>query len=125
MVINMVFNVIFVVWMLEVEFIAPHVGLALATTGSAYFNAWRLARELRRDEILGAPVTFSHPLLKILCGCVVMSSLIYFMLPNSGMWSEWFWYQRLAELIWLILPAILCYLAMLWIMGFRRQHFSA
>jgi hypothetical protein len=54
-----------------------------------------------------------------------MSSLIYFMLPNSGAWSEWLWYQRLGELIWLILAAILCYLATLWIMGFRRQHFIA
>jgi len=124
MCLNMVLNVLFVVSMLEYDFIAPHVGLALATTGSAYFNAWRLARELRRDEILGAPATFSHPLLKILCACVVMSALIYFMLPNSWAWSEWFWYQRIIELIWLILPAILCYLAMLWIMGFRRQHFT-
>jgi len=125
MVINMGLNVVLVVWMLQSNFIAPHVGLALATTASAYFNAFRLARELRRDAILGPAKTFSQPLFKVLCGCVAMSALIYFMLPQITQWSEWRWYQRLAELTWLIGPAILCYAAMLWIMGFRRQHFIA
>ena len=125
MVINMALNVALVVWMLQEDFIAPHVGLALATTASAYFNAFRLARALRHDAVLGPLSSFSHTLLKILGGCVVMSLLIYFMLPPLTQWGEWFWYQRIAELIWLILPAILCYVAMLWIMGFRRQHFIA
>jgi len=125
MIINMALNVVLVVWMLQSEFIAPHVGLALATTASAYFNAFRLARELRRDAILGPPATFSEPLLRILCACVVMSALIYFMLPQISQWGEWRWHQRLAELLWLIGPAILCYGAMLWIMGFRRHHFIA
>ena len=31
-------------------------------------------------------------------------------------------YGRLGELAWLILPAILCYGILLWIMGFRRHH---
>ena len=125
MVINMVLNVIFVLSMLQAEFVAPHVGLALATSASAYYNAFRLARELRRDAVLGPPESFSMPLLKILCGCVVMAALIYFTLPQLTAWTEWRWYQRLAELLSLILPAILCYAAMLWIMGFRRHHFIA
>jgi putative peptidoglycan lipid II flippase len=125
MFLNMALNVIIVVTMLETGFIAPHVGLALATSISAYFNAWQLARALRRDAILSAPETFSVPLLKILLGCVAMGLLILFMLPQAGMWAEWRWYQRIAELVWMILPAILCYLLMLWIMGFRRHHFVA
>ena len=125
MVINMALNVLFVVSMLQADFIAPHVGLALATSASAYFNAFRLARELRRDAILGPPETFSVPLLKILISCTVMALLIHFMLPQLTSWTELHWYQRLIELLWLILPAILCYAAMLWIMGFRRHHFIA
>jgi putative peptidoglycan lipid II flippase len=125
MVINMLLNVVFVVWMLQAEFLAPHVGLALATTASAYFNAYRLARELRRDAILGPLETFSHPLLKILLACVAMGLLIHFMLPNLEVWSESRWLHRLVELAWLILPAILFYGCLLWIMGFRRQHIIA
>jgi putative peptidoglycan lipid II flippase len=125
MCLNMALNVVLVVTMLQMDFIAPHVGLALATSASAYFNAWRLARELRRDAILGEPESFSEPLLKTLCGCIAMGLLIHFMLPQVAVWGEWPWYQRFGELVWLILPAILCYVLMLWIMGFRRHHFIA
>ena len=125
MFINMALNVVFVLSMLQTDFIAPHVGLALATSASAYYNAFRLARGLRRDAILAPAASFGTPLLKILCGCVVMSMLIYFMLPELAGWAELRWYDRLLELLRLILPAILCYAAMLWIMGFRRQHFIA
>jgi len=125
MCINMGLNVLFVLSMLNVGFEAPHVGLALATTISAYYNAFRLARGLRRDALLGPAASFATPLLKILCACSAMALLIYFTLPRFDLWGELFWYQRLAELLWLILPAILCYAALLWIMGFRRHHFIA
>ena len=125
MIFNMLLNVVFVVWMVQSGFIAPHVGLALATTASAYFNAYRLARELRRDAILGPVETFSLPLLKILGACIAMGLLIHFMLPNVDLWSELRWFGRLRELAILILPAILFYGILLWIMGFRRQHIVA
>lgn len=124
MFLNMGLNLLFVVTMLNADFLAPHVGLALATTLAAYFNAYRLARELRRERVLGELQTFSSPLLKILAACLAMTVMIYFMLPPADGWSGWRWYQRLAELCWMILPAILCYAILLWIMGFRRQHFA-
>jgi len=125
MFLNMALNVLFVTYMLDAGFLAPHVGLALATSLSAYFNAFRLARELRREQLLGDLQTFSVPLLRILAACAAMSALIYFMSPAVDGWSGWHWYRRLAELAWLILPAILCYGILLWIMGFRRHHFVA
>ena len=123
MILNMVLNVIFVVWMLQADFLAPHVGLALATTASAYFNAFRLARELRRDAVLDTLATFSQPLLRILFACIAMGLLIHFMLPNLNSWESWHWYQRIYQLAWLILPAVFCYGLMLWVLGFRRQNF--
>jgi putative peptidoglycan lipid II flippase len=125
MCINMALNVLFVVSLLHSGFEAPHVGLALATTISAYYNAFRLARGLRRDALLGPAASFATPLLKVLCACSAMALLIYFSLPRFDLWGELLWYQRLAELLWLILPAILCYAVLLWIMGFRRHHFIA
>jgi len=125
MVLNMALNVIFVLWMLQTQFLAPHVGLALATTASAYFNAYRLARGLRHDTILGPLETFSRPLLKILLACIAMGLVIHFMSPGLDVWTEWRWHKRLLELVWVILPAVLCYGLMLWIMGFRRQHIVA
>ena len=122
---NMLLNIIFVTFMVQTDFLAPHVGLALATTVSAYFNALRLAARLRDENILTRDERFTRALLKILLASVTMAILIYFMLPHFDSWSEWHWYDRLLQLTRLILPAILCYGAMLWIMGVRRQHFVA
>ena len=123
MVFNMLLNVVFVVSMVQTDFIAPHVGLALATSASAYFNAWRLAGGLRHEGILGGGDRYGLALLKILGACIAMGILIHFMLPGVELWSELRWHGRLAELAWLILPAILCYVVALWIMGLRPRHF--
>ena len=125
MLLNMLLNVVFVVWMVQADFIAPHVGLALATSASAYFNAWRLASGLRRDEVLGGPGDYSLSLLKILGACIAMGLLIQLLLPHVDVWTDLRWYGRLAELALLIVPAILCYVIALWIMGFRPKHFVA
>ncbi len=124
MCLNMVLNVIFVVWMLKTDFVAPHVGLALATTGSAYFNALMLALTLKRDAIFDKTGGHSLTLLKVLVACAAMALVILLLFPDSNTWSSWFWHERIIQLGYLIVPAILCYVAMLWIMGFRRQHLS-
>ena len=122
MLLNMVLNVVFVWTLIEIGFEATHVGLALATTASAYFNAYRLATTLRQQEVLSGTDGLPAHFLRILLACVAMAALIWFMLPAMGDWPAWFWYQRLGELMLLILPAILCYTASLWIMGMRKNH---
>lgn len=124
MCLNMVLNVVFVVSMLKTDFVAPHVGLALATTGSAYFNAFMLAMTLKKDAVFDKTGGHSLTLLKVLVACVAMALVILLLFPDSDAWSSWFWHQRIVQLGYLIVPAILCYAAMLWIMGFRRQHLS-
>ncbi|MCP4491192.1 MAG: murein biosynthesis integral membrane protein MurJ [Gammaproteobacteria bacterium] len=124
MCLNMLLNVIFVVTMIKTDFIAPHVGLALATTGSTFFNAIVLALALKKEDIFKKFNTFGLTLLKILLACCAMSSVILLLQSDADVWSSWLWHQRIFELSFIIIPAILCYALMLWIMGFRRQHFS-
>lgn len=124
MILNMVLNVIFVVSMLQTDFLAPHVGLALATTASAYFNATMLALTLRKDSIIERFEAFKLPLLKMLMACAAMSAVIVILSPQVELWSQWHWFERVYQLGWLIVPAILCYVLMLWIMGIRRSHFA-
>ena len=120
--INMLLNVIFVVWMMQVEFEATHVGLALATSCSAWFNACRLALQLRRDDVIDGLSSFSSMALKVLIASALMALAIVWLLPDAAIWSEWQWHQRLTELVVLIVPAILCYGILLWIMGIRKHH---
>ena len=125
MLLNMVLNVMFVVSMLNADFIAPHVGLALATTASAYFNATMLALRLKKDAIIEGFETLSPLLLRILLACCAMSLVILLLSPEVGNWSQWQWFDRVYQLAILIVSAILCYALMLWIMGFRRDHIAA
>lgn len=124
MLLNMVLNVIFVVAMLKSDFLAPHVGLALATSASAYFNAAMLALRLKKTSIIEGFEAFKLPLLKILVASVAMSALIVILSPQVEPWSQWRWSERVYQLGWLIVPAILCYALVLWIMGVRRSHFA-
>jgi len=123
MCLNMVLNIVIVVSMLNTDFLAPHVGLALASTLAAYYNVFMLALMLKKDAILENLGRSRLILMKILLACGGMSVTLVVLLPDSNAWSDWRWFERVLELSWLILPAILCYVFMLWIMGIRRQHF--
>jgi putative peptidoglycan lipid II flippase len=124
MILNMVLNVLFVVSMLHYDFIAPHVGLALATSASAYFNAAMLALTLKRDSIIESSETFAMPVLKILIACCAMSLVILWLSPTPDSWAQWLWFDRVYQLALLIVPGFLCYTIMLWIMGLRRNQFA-
>ena len=125
MVLNMLLNVIFVTSMLNADFVAPHVGLALATTASAYFNATLLALSLRKKAIIDNFDALAIPLLRILLACCAMALVILLLSPEPELWSQWRWFERAYQLSFLILPAIFCYALMLWTMGFRRDQFTA
>jgi len=122
MVVNMVLNVIFVLALLNYTELPAHVGLALATTGSAYCNAILLALALRRDQYLNLTTAFTRLILKVLLAVAGMSLLIWSLSADSATWTSGLWHERLLALLTLILPAILFYSVSLWIMGIRRQH---
>ena len=123
MVVNMVLNVVFVLYFLNFTDIPAHVGLALATSGSAYCNAGLLAWKLRQQQCLLLPAAFQLVVLRILLASAGMSLLI-FLSVDTQLWSTWDWWSRIAELVKLIVPAILCYALLLWIMGIRKSHLT-
>ncbi len=122
--VNMVLNVIFVVILLNYTDIPAHVGLALATTGSAYCNAGLLALALRREQYLTLGKSFSLILLKILIAAAGMTVLLHLLAQFISSWSQLEWYSRIFDLMLLIVPAILCYTLLLWIMGIRPRHLA-
>ena len=124
MAVNMLLNVIFVLLFLNYTEIPAHVGLALATTGSAYCNAGLLALALRREQYLQFDASFGSMLLKLLLAVGGMTLLLFALSRNITVWSGWSWSTRLLELFGLIVPAILCYVLLLWIMGVRKSQLS-
>jgi putative peptidoglycan lipid II flippase len=122
MLLNMVLNIVFVVYFLNFTDIPAHVGLALATSGSAYCNAFLLALTLHREEYLELKPSFLRVVLKIMLATAAMSLLLFLLVPGITQWTGWDWFGRIVALVKLIVPAILCYILLLWIMGIRKAH---
>lgn len=122
MVVNMALNVVFVLYFLNFTDIPAHVGLALATSGSAYCNAILLAFTLHRQRYLELPASFLQVVLKIVLATAAMSLLLFLFVPDITQWTVSDWSSRIIELVKLIVPAILCYVLLLWIMGIRKAH---
>lgn len=120
---NMVFNVIAVFGLLWLSDIPAHVGLALATSASAYLNALLLALKLHSLGYLKINRQMRIHLLIALVATFIMSTGLFLLLPDMQLWSGFNAWQRIEKLVLYILPAILCYVLLLWIMGIRKHHF--
>ena len=94
---NMVLNIAFVfplMWWLNLG----HVGLALATSVSAWLNALLLFRGLRRDAVLTNGSLPLKWLAQLGVATVAMMSVLLWLMPDHAMWAEWLWWQRALQL---------------------------
>ncbi len=118
---NMFLNVVFVVSLIQLDYIAPHVGLAMATVGSAYLNAGLLAYHLRKQGVLDLSWSMLWPVLRMVLAVAAMGLVIVAVLPQGDVWTYWLWHERVLYLTQVIVFALVTYVAMLWLLGFR-QH---
>lgn len=119
MISNMVMNIAFVVPLVMLDYEAPHVGLALATTCSAYLNAFMLYRGLRKTDIFIPASNWAKVLLQIALAAVVMALVIWLISPALSVWSDWSASERLLRLSLIILLSASGYFATLWLSGMR------
>ncbi len=119
MVSNMVMNIVFVVALVLSGFEAPHVGLALATSLSAYINAGLLYRGLCQRKVFIPDASWLPHFVKVIIASISMALVLLWFLPATGQWSQWGLQQRLLHLILIILLAATTYFASLWLQGLR------
>ena len=118
MVSNMVLNVALVLPLMAM-FNMGHVGLALATSLSAWLNAGLLYRGLRRNAVLPGPSVPSKWLLQIGLASAVMTVVLVWMLPGQIEWTMWAWWERATQLGALCLTGLAVFAAGLWLTGVR------
>lgn len=118
MVSNMVLNVAFV-FPLMTMFNMGHVGLALATSVSAWLNAGLLYRGLRREAVLPAAPVSHKWLLQIGLASTAMTLVVWWMLPGQGDWATWVWWERAVQLGVLCLTGLGVFAASLLVLGVR------
>ena len=107
MVSNMLLNVALVFPFMTL-FNMGHVGLALATSLSAWLNAGLLYRGLRRDAVLPEPSVPSKWLMQIGLASAAMTLALVWMLPGQAEWTTWIWWERAIQLGMLCLTGLGC-----------------
>jgi len=112
---NMLFN-------LALIFPLQHAGLALATSLSAYLNAWLLWRGLRRSELYRPHAGWGRLGMQVLSACVAMGSVLWFAAADLESWMAQSNLWRAAYLAgWIGLGAVV-YFTVLLVLGWRPRE---
>lgn len=119
---NMVLNLVFVV-PLHSYWQIGHVGLALATSASAFINAGLLLRGLRREGVYTAKPGWVRFLLSLMAANVMMAGSLLWVLPMLGDISLLGWWERCVSVMMLCGVGLLVYVVMLVLAGIRPRDF--
>lgn len=124
-VINMALNVIFVVVLVQREFYAPHVGLALATTLSSLFNAVCLYRGLRRAGVYSPHPGWGRFAMQVAIASGLMSLAVVWMRERAGDWLALTVLERSAALALCVVGGIAVYFLTCYIVGLTPARLRA
>lgn len=109
MIVNMVLNLLIVGLMVYFDFVAPHTGLAIATTGSAIINAWLLYRGLKKQGVYSINSDWNMYVLKIFIALVAMGFTIIMLSPDVNQWHQWDAMDRSLNLTVIIFASMISY----------------
>jgi len=118
MVVNMALN-------LALIFPLQHAGLALATSLSAYLNAYLLLRNLRREKAYLPAEGWRRLAAQVAAAALLMAALLAWASPELGAWMEVGRMQRIGMLVGLIGLGAAAYLAALLVSGLRPRDLRA
>ena len=124
MVANMVMNLLLVLPLMHYWNVG-HLGLALATSLSAYLNALLLLRGLKRSGAYQAQPGWGRYALRLLLATTGMALVIAWLLPPLQMWLDWGWQMRAWRMFILCGAGVLAYLAFHVLLGTRLRHLKA
>lgn len=120
---NMCLNLLFLV-PLHLYWQIGHVGLALATSVSAYLNAVLLFYYLRKKEIYSGCGQWWIFSLRLLAALAVMLAVVWAIADRVGaldisLWQHFFWWQRGLRLLGICVAGTLVYALVLYLSGLR------
>jgi len=122
MIANMFLNLLFVIPLVLIEFEGTHVGLALATTCSAYMNAFMLYLGLKRQGIYTRQSGWGKLWLQILLANTLMIAFLFLSSPSMETWYNWPLVERIPYLLGFVFIAMGIYIASMLLFGFRPKH---
>ncbi len=117
--VNMVLNLVFVLSLLRLGFEGPHAGLALATAGSSWLNAWLLYRHLRRDGVYVPETGWRKIFGRVAAALGLMAAILLLGPAGSETWLARAGSERALRLVVWIGAAGAAYLLTLQLLGQR------
>ncbi len=124
MVANMLMNIALVL-PLYFYFNIGHMGLALATSLSAYLNAGLLLRGLWRQKIYRPAPGWRRLALQYMAANLALVAALWWLLQQATGWADWSWSSRSGHLAVICVSGLLVYLLVLALAGVRVRHFRA
>jgi len=101
-----------------------HVGLALAISIGASFNAFMLFWALKQLKIYQVQKDLIIFLIKVIIAAIIMGFALFLLSPNFEYWLNSGFIKRLYSLGILVLLGTMIYLAVLLLLGIRPRHFQ-
>lgn len=121
MVANMVLNILFVL-PLYFYFNIGHVGLALATSVSAYLNAGLLLRGLMKVQVFRFQPGWALFSFRLLASTLAMVLAVLLLTPGNEQWLAWGWQHRALQIVLVCGAGIASYCLMHVVLGTRMHH---
>ena len=101
-----------------------HVGLALAISIGASFNAFMLFWALKQLKIYQVQKDLIIFLIKVIIAAIIMGFALFLLSPNFEYWLNSGFIKRLYSLGILVLLGTMIYLAVLLLLGIKPRHFQ-
>jgi len=120
---NMGYNLLFVLPMIWLDFVAPHTGLALASSLAAWQQALMLYRQLKAEDIYQLPPTLVSFSIRVLPALSVLGVALVFM--TSIDWQSAGAATRVSSLMLALAAGGVSYLLGLLASGVRLRHLAS
>lgn len=114
---NMVMNLV-LIWHLK------HVGLALATSLSAFLNAGLLFVGLKREEVLILTPGWGEFMIKVFFAATLMSIVLYYLVPDMNFWFGEGFFRRIAYMVLICLMGGIAYTVALVLLGINLKQLA-
>ena len=119
-----ILNILFVGLFNNINHELAHVGLSLATSVSAYLQAFLLFRKLKEIRVYQPRKKWIGFIAKIILALVVMIGIIFIGVDHVFDWVRWEVFDRIFNLMLWVLVSMLSYFSVLWLTGLRLRNIT-
>ena len=119
---NFILNIALVLYLINIDFKGVHVGLALATSISAYINFYYLFRNAFKTKILIIDKSVLNILLKSILASIIMTILILCFDLDVNSWVNLNFLERIKNLFIIVSSSAIIYLAILYVLKISPKN---